>query len=322
MAWVIDNPKEYNFEINPELFALIKDYLPKELSIEEQVLAIDTMLCDLLEYDEEYAYRNKDISNMFLYDFSKSHMESLTIGSKATCFDIARMSTKLINMLKGDVKAFIIAYGANWGHFATGFYTDKVSAILEPVNLSKDTTNDITKSKIGAGLKGIKIISDREGIIPRGLERVHNVLYKEDSKTIEDFFSEYIAELNELPQMDIPNNLELKIEAFTESMKEKGVKGNEFTQILNGMFDKGFFGENAKKVFIGRREIYKDETHRQRMILFTEERKKLKGETGPYYLIDTNSLEVTTPNKEELREKFYYEDYIYEDDNYTLEDIR
>ena len=63
-------------------------------------------------------------------------------------------------------KTVIISRGINKGHFLTGFYTDKVSLMLEPINGRSLATNDLAKAKNGIECEGIHIISDRENVIP------------------------------------------------------------------------------------------------------------------------------------------------------------
>ena len=70
-------------------------------------------LCTILEYDEEYMYRNKDISLKFESTFLREHLEKIVPKSKVTCFDFSRIYAKLINELDVDIEAVIISEGAN-----------------------------------------------------------------------------------------------------------------------------------------------------------------------------------------------------------------
>ena len=316
---IIRNGDEPEWNINPELYDAIYTDMPENLSLEEKALYIYTKLCLVLEYDEEYLYRDKGISSKFESTFSKEHLESLTPKSKITCFDFSRIFSKLINEIDGDIESVIIS--EDDGHFSTGFYTDKISVRLEAVNIGQqartDVTNDLMKAKNGIKLRGIQVISDRNGIIDNTLDKIYKLVYGEQALSIKEF----VEELNSLPQPKIPNDVKLKLESFIEKMREKGITGNEFVQTLEKMYKSDFFGENIEKAYIGRRETREGKRHIQRMVLIKAKESSEDNELEKLYLIDTSSLALTEPSSQEIINRLNSEEFIYESNDYKITGI-
>lgn len=317
---VIRDGNEPEWNISPELYDAIYKDMPEGLSEEEQALYIYTKLCLVLEYNEEYVYRGKGISSKFESDFSKEHLEGIVPGSKITCFDFSRIFAKMVNEIEGDIEAVIISEGANQGHFSTGFYTDKISAKLEAININlngrKDPTNDLMKAKNGIKLRGITPISDREGIIDRAMDRVYESIYARQALSVKGF----VDELKGLPKTEVPDDIKVKLQSFIDVIRERAIVGNEFVQTLDGMCKAKFFGDKVEKAYLGRRMEHDGEKHIQRMVLFKQKGKE-EQEEPHFYLIDTSTLEMVEPTSQQLIEKLNSGSIIYESEKHKIAGI-
>lgn len=132
---VIRKGEEPDWNINTELEKIVFSKMPRDLSLEEKAIYIYCKLCKELKYDEGYFFRGQLEDGRYSSEFDKKHLEGIKPGSKITCWDFARICSKMINSLDGDIESVIIAEGANHGHYLTGFYTDRVSVMLELVGL-------------------------------------------------------------------------------------------------------------------------------------------------------------------------------------------
>lgn len=315
---IIRKGDEPDFTINPKLKESISNGMPKNLSLEEQAMYIYVKLCTILEYDEEYMYRDKGISSEFKSTFSEEHLEQIAPKSKITCFDFSRLYAKLINELDGDIEAVIISEGANQGHFSVGFYTDKISTVLEAINIDgkKDPTNDLMKAKNGIKLRGIKPISDKTHVIDPALEKAYESIYGRSALSIKGF----VQQIKSLPKNDIPDDLKLKLQSFIEVMLEKGITGNEFVQTLDGMYKSHFFGAGVEKAYLGRRLEQNGEKHIQRMVLFRQSTEDEQKEPN-LFLIDTSTLNIVEPTSQQLIEKLNNGNIVYESEEHKIPGI-
>jgi len=311
---------EPEWTIRPELYDAVYKDMPEDLSIEEKALYIYTKLCSVLEYDEEFFYRGKGISSIFVSNSSKELLEKIVPNSKLTCFEFSRILAKMINEIEGNIEAVVILQGQNPGHCLAGFYTDEISARLEAVNINtngiKNSTNDLTKAKNGIKLQGITAQSDRTGIIEKAMDKVYESIYGKKPVSIKSF----VEELNNLPKTNIPADIKLKLQSFIEVMQEKGIVGNEFVQTLDEMYKANFFGNTLEKTYLGKRFEHDGKSHIQRMVLF---RQKGNGENEEplYYLLDTSTLEITEPTAQQLIEELNSNHMIYENEKYKMAGI-
>lgn len=317
---VIRTGDEPEWNINPALYDAIYKDMPENLSLEEKAFYIYTKLCLVLEYNEEYLYRDKGISSSFEDDFSKGHLEEIVPGSKITCYDFSRIFAKMINEIDGDIEAVIISEGANRGHFSTGFYTDKISVKLEAININlngrKDPTNDLMKAKNGIKLRGITVISDKEGIIDSSMDRVYESIYGKQALSVKSF----VNELKNLPKTEVIDDIKAKLQSFIDVMRQKGITGNEFVQTLDGMCKANFFGDEVEKAYLGKRIEHDGEKHIQRMVLFRQKGKEQQEEPS-FYLIDTSTLEMAEPSAQQLIENLNSGSVIYESKEHKIAGI-
>ena len=225
----------------------------------------------------------------------------------------------MINGLDGDIESVIIVEGANHGHYLTGFYTDKVSVMLEAVNGRTGGTNDLMKAKNGIEFEGVEIVSDRQGIIKRAIEKVYPQVFEKKQISIK----EYLQHLELLSrEKDIPDNLEIKLQSFIEIMKENNITGNEAIQTLSAFYKSGFFGGEFERAYLGREEDVDGRRYYRRLVLIRATRENEdKVNESELYLIDSDSLELSTCMEQEIIEKLNSGEYVYESEKHKMPGI-
>lgn len=319
---VIREGVEPEWTLSPEIYKEVYSGMQQDFSLEEQAMHIYCKLCQMFLYDEGYMYRDKVSKVNYESTFSKEHLESLVPGSKITCYDFARVFAKMVNELEGDIEAVMISEGMNAGHFFAGFYTDKVSAELEPVNIlgSKDPTNDLMRAKNGMNIKGIRIISDREGTLKRAVETVYPQILGKAPLSIKGF----VQELKQTPREEIPNDVETKLQSFIEVMKSNNISGNEFVQTLEGLRRSKFFGTEIDCAYIGQVEGEGEQKRYRRKLLL---RQKMQDNTeeekmnSALYLIDSESLDLSLCSREDIISRLSSGEFIYESDKHKMPGI-
>lgn len=320
---VVRDGEEPDWKIAPEIRKSIFADLPKDLSLEEQAMYIYCKMCTIFSYDEGYMYRDKLSKVNYESTFSKEHLEELMPGDKITCYDFSRMYAKLINEFDGDITAVIILEGANEGHALAGFYTENVSATVEAINVSsdKDSTNDLMKAKNGIKLKGVKTISDREGLIEQALDKVYSQILGKKPQSIK----EYIQELKSLPQeQDIPNDIVLKLQSLLGTMKSKHIFGNEFAQTLWGIGKTKYFGDTKlERAYLGELQSSDDgsKKYKRHILLRQPKHAETEDSSREVYLIDTDTLDLLTCSKEEIIARLNSGELIYESEKHKLPGI-
>lgn len=320
---VIRDGEEPHWEMTQEIYEAIFSDMPQNLSLEEQAMYIYCKMCTIFSYDEGYMYRDKLSKVNYESTFSKEHLEKLMPGDKITCYDFSRMYVKLLNELDGDITAVMILEGANEGHALAGFYTENVSATVEAINVAsdKDSTNDLMKAKNGIKLKGVKTISDREGIIEQAIDKVYSQILGKQPQSIK----EYIQELKSLPpEQDVPNDIVLKLQALLETMKSNHIFGNEFAQTLWGIGKTNYFGDTKlERAYLGelQREDDGSEKYKRHILLRQPKQKETEDSSREVYLIDTDTLDLTTCSEENIIAKLNSGELIYESEKHKLPGI-
>ena len=311
---IVRDGEEPYWQINSETCEAILTDMPQDLSLEEQAMYIYCKMCTIFSFDEGYLYRDKLNKVNYGSTFSKDHLEGIRPGDKITCYDFSRIYVKLINELDGDITAVMILEGGNEGHALAGFYTEKVSATVEAVNIasSKDSTNDLMKAKNGIKLKGVKIISDRKGLIEQALDKVYPQILGKNPKSIK----EYVQELKSLSkEQDVPIDIGLKLQSFIEIMKLNHIFGNEFAQTLWGMGKTNYFGNDKLELaYLGELQRSDDgsEKYKRHILLRQPKHEDTEDYSREVYLIDTDTLDLITCTEEDIIAKLTSEELIYE----------
>lgn len=302
-----DDKNEHPWTLHPDLQKAVYDGSLPDYSLEEQALHFYSKLCQMFSYDEGYFYNDKlKTGPRYSSVFSKEHLESIVPGSKVTCWDFSRIFTKLVNQLNGNIEAVIISRGMDGGHFLSGFYTDKVSLMLEPINKQKDGLNDFMKVKTGLTIGGVTIISDKDNIIPHAIDRVALQVIGKEPATVED----YLNQLNSLPLNTVPHNLVLKLRTFIEILKIQKLLGNDATQAFMALLNSGFFGEGLETKFLGKLESQNSQKTFRRTILITPNSSTTMQST--MYLLDTYQLELSSCTFKELLHEISSGKFVYE----------
>lgn len=317
---IIRDGIDFDWNVSPEVYKEIFENMPPDLSLEEQAIYIYCKMCIMFLYDEGYLYRDK--INKVNYDstFSKKHLEELVPGNKVTCYDFSRMCAKLINELDGDIKAVVILEGKNDGHASVGFYTENVSVTLDAINISsddRDGSNDLMKAKNGIKLKGIKIISDRDGIIVKAIDKVYPQVLEKKPNTI----NEYIQRLKSIPQEEnVQNIFSLKLQSLLDIMKSNNIYGNEFTQTLWIIAKTNYFGDGeVEQSYLG--ELIEDDAGNKRYkrhIVLRIQKQEEDNSSKEVYLIDTDTLNLKICSKEDIIKMLNSGKMIYECEKHKL----
>lgn len=316
---VIRKGEEPDWNISSELEEIVFNAMPRDLSLEEKAMYIYCKLCKELKYDEGYFFRGQLEDKRYNSEFDKKHLEGIKPGSKITCWDFSRICSKMINSLDGDIESVIIAEGANHGHYLTGFYTDKVSVMLEAVNGRTGGTNDLMKAKNGIEFEGVEIVSDRKGIIKRAIEKVYPQIFEKKQISIKEYLK-YLELLSR--EKDIPDNLEIKLQSFIEIMKENNITGNEAIQTLSAFYKSGFFGREFERAYLGRKVDVDGRRYYRRLVLIRSSRENEdKFSKRELYLIDSDSLELSTCMEQEIIEKLNSGEYVYESEKHKMPGI-
>jgi hypothetical protein len=320
---VIRNGEEPDWKITSEIRETIFSDMPENLSLEEQAMYIYCKMCTVFSYDDGYLYRDKLNKVNYESTFSKEHLEGLMPSDKITCYDFSRMYAKLINELDGDITAVMILEGLNGGHAFAGFYTDNVSATVEAINVDsdKDSTNDLMKAKNGITLKGVKTISDRDGIIKQAIDKVYPQILGKQPQSIK----EYIHELKSIPQeQDVPNDIVLKLQSLLEIMKSNHILGNEFVQTLWGIGKTNYFGDTKlERAYLGELQKKDDgsERYKRHILLRQPKQEEIEDSSREVYLIDTDALDLTTCSEGDIIARLNSGELIYESEKHKLPGI-
>lgn len=302
-----DDNSELPWTIHPDLLKAVYEDSLVGYSLEEQALHFYGKLCQMFSYDEGYFYNDKFKAEMrYSSTFSKERLESIVPGFQITCWDFARIFSKLVNQLDGNIEAVMISRGIDGGHFLSGFYTDKVSLMLEPINKQKDGLNDFMKVKTGLKIGGIQIISDKDNIIPQAIDRVALQVIGKEPATVED----YLNQLNSLPLNTVPHNLVLKLRTFIEVLKIQKLLGNDATQAFMALLHSGFFGEGLETKFLGKLENQNSQKTFRRTILINPNSSTTMQST--LYLLDTYQLELSSCTFKELLHELSSGRLVYE----------
>lgn len=298
------------FDINPQLKREVYEDMPSDLTTEEKAVYIYAKLCSVLEYDDGIIeIEGKRISKIEKSRFDKSALESIKPNGKIICYDFARICARFLNELDG-VTAMVLSQGLIDGHYLTGFYTDKVSARLEAINVSGESSlNDLARAHNKLELAGIDIISDKFGIFPTALEKAYASVYCRGKTTIADFVSQIKEQKSAEAQLD------KLIEAFIQTLREKHICGNEATLIYNAFKKNGFFGTEIESIYIGDKHTTENGTFYQRKILLRQ-----NGDENPY-LIDVVNLISKQISAADVAKNLQSKQFVYESNKYQLKGL-
>ncbi len=156
----------------------------------------------------------------------------------------------------------------------------------------------------------METISDREGIVPKALQRVYPLVFGKSQISME----EYIANLRSMPRQKTEEDIGLKLQMFTKTMKENSITGNEATQLLKLYQKVGFFEEEIKLTYLGRMVKSAHGQNFERLIVV---RKKTDKENA--YILATETLDLSNMSIREIEENLIEGEWIYEDSKQNMD---
>ncbi len=311
--------KEPDWSINPDLKEAVLSDIPRDLSLEDQALYIYCKLCKELKYDYNYYYRNFNLSHDVKPDFNKNNLEKIKPGSKVSCWNFARVLSKFINNLDGEINASIISDSKDNKHFSVGLCTNNITAILDAVGSKAYGFNDLMKAKNGIEFEGIEILSDKNNLLNNSIKKIYPMVFGKQQISIQD----YSEQLKNLPyQNNIPNDLESRLKAFTEIMRNSDISGDEAIQTFIAFNHSGFFCQKLDKAFVGKRytpQRYRQEYKRSILLRPHSEEKAKPGDL--FYLLDSDPLELTTYNSRDLILDLNIDALVYENSKHKIPGI-
>lgn len=324
MTSVLEEESEWQLDskIRDEI---IKD-MPEEMSPEEKAMFIYTKMCKVFAYDEGYTYREHDKGNKINYtpQFSKEHLEALTLESRITCFDFSRIYKKIIDGLDEPMMAVILTQGLNKGHFYIGFATKNCQATLEAINITdKDgfKANDLARAKNNMKLNGIKFVSGEKDVLTSAVQNGYSCALDIPKKSTIDYVKELI-EVDSVAERDETQieGMEL-LQNLISKMQKLKISGNEFVMFFNDIFRR-FEGlnESLQRSFVG--EVINEEnsnTYKRKIWL----REKKADNTGRHhmYLIDTESLEISGVSETQMMDKLKNGELVYESKEHQMNEF-
>lgn len=311
------------WEINPALYQAVYDRMPENLSAEEKAMFVYFRLCYLLKYDEGYMYSNRigpQERKKYDYDFCKERIEGIKPTSLVTCFDLSRIFCKFLLDFKSDeIVPFYKLHGINRGHASMGFYTDSCCVELDPILITENKqTNDLLNLKMGVVPDGVHIIYDREDMFGKSLEELYPIA---TTGVAPNSLLYRLLELRNISGKLVPDDREVtlgdKLESVSKVIKSKNIVGNEAVQLLINYNKMGFFDNRLKIAlcaeerepgyFGGRKFIRKALIREDNGDNSVSTRGNYK-----YYLFDTQSLDVSEVNPDEISKDFVARLYTFE----------
>lgn len=317
---IMKEGEEPDFEISEELRSAIFDNMPEDITeIEQKAYYIYIKLCQLLEYDSEYAYWNKIYEGEYPFGFSEEKLKNIKPGSKVICQDFSRIYNKLLNELGDEIQSYIIKRSEKErSHWLVGFYTSKVSAKLDSTDRSGDKTDDLTNVKIGRGIEGCHTISKIKNSVVR--DDLYEMEAKVTGKEVK-FFDGVASDC----QGDY-RDFDLKVEAFAEMVKNNQLSGSELVGTFIQFKNAGFFGPVIKNLsdpikasFLLKKTVRDGRDRYERVIIFKDDGLKSNGNV---YCIDTENGELSRIELEEAHKRIQNGELIYEDEKHTIDNFR
>ena len=209
-----------SFTVNPVLLQQLRVQDCHETTPEGKAVWLYMRLCQLLKYDEKTFYHaSKHNINNDLEDSFKV-VGNVTADTPVSCYNFARIATKLLNQIEG-VRAVMIMVGNIKGHLRFGFYTDRITVDCEPTT-SINHFNDLARVKLGMMPQGLKFLYGKW--LETGLmQKVATPMLAKQAT-----LTQYLSELKNIPAAKQMSYLPVMVKKFQEC----GVDGNSAVQAL------------------------------------------------------------------------------------------
>lgn len=209
-----------DFTINPVLMQQIGFANCPETTPEGKALWLYVRLCQLLKFDEKTFFNearrnpNNDLEDSFKI------VGQVTAETPVSCYNFARIATKLLNQIAG-VHAVMIMVGNIKGHLRFGFYTDKITVDCEPTT-TINHFNDMALAKLGIMPRGLRFLYGkwREADL---MQRVMGPMLAKQRPVRQQFSKLY----------QTPTKLQMEyLPGMVECFQQYGVDGNSAVQAL------------------------------------------------------------------------------------------
>ena len=243
---------EEEFQVNPKLLKQLNLAACPDRTPEGRALYVYLRLCQVLQYDEGFFYREHRKNLNDNYQDSFQAVEQVTAETPVTCFNFARIAVNLLNQIDG-VRAMIIAVGKNRGHFRFGYYTDKVAVDAEPtmtqrvepvLGHSGENFNDMARMKLGIKPRGLNVFYGKD-LMSELMVKILPDLLMANRTSLRD----YQHWLRRVHTQDQINYFDIK--TMVANLKQQGISGAALLQFLVNV-NYTFVGANYRIMRVGK----------------------------------------------------------------------
>lgn len=310
--------REGKWQVHPILRQEVLEGMNNSWSPEEKGIYLYTRLCQILTYEEEYAFERFLIDERFVGHISEEKLEQISPeNNQVLCFEFCKIAAKLLNEVQG-ITSKVIAEGINEGHYCLGFYTDKISVLLEAVS---GLPNDLTKAKLGLPLGGINAVSDKEKILPAIVKKMQQQANQKDKQRnyLTSLLERY-KEVREKPIKPNDRNFTQSFKGFQKELMAKHITGNDAIQYFILLQHTGYFGKQIDFALMGKkvqREDRKDGIGYARKLVIRDKQAK-KIAVPKFIVFDPETLETRKVAERVVYQKERQGNWVYENDDYRI----
>lgn len=169
-------------------------------------------------------------------------------------------------------------------------------------------------------LDGITFVSGNKEILDNAIRTASHVVLEEQEHSTSDYIRE-LMESDLIEQQDVQIETMDLLKELIDKMQKLKITGNEFVIFFNDVFRRfGIMNENLERSFIGEVINGNDGKNYKRKIWLKE---KQLDESGNHkmYLLDTESLDISTITELEMREKFENGEIVYESKEHQMKEF-
>lgn len=307
---IIGKEDEPDWKINDELKEYVYKDMPENLNSEEKAVWVYMKLCETLQYDDSRVFEGNDNR------ININLLENVKPKSKVICFDFARLYAKFINSMQDDNIEAKVVGGKE--HFSVKVISKDIIMSAEATSAIKNT-NEFFKVKMGLPIEGIHASYDPKGIVQESIKKFTPIIYK-DVHTIKnyiDMLDTIRAEETEKDAKTEESELYNKLASLAKTMKENNVSGTEAIMGTRIFAKLGFFGDNIEKVWIKKKKQSREDGIKYKSCISIS-----KEDNNQFCILDSESMQVSQMDKEELLERFKNGEYSYKDSNHVIKALK
>jgi hypothetical protein len=305
-------PSEEQFDVNPMFRKEVLAGMPQDFSPEQKALYVYAKLSKLLKFNGRFLFRdNKSVNEDFSGAFNKERIERIQKGSEILCYDFSRLFEKFANEIEGVTGVVIEQDKLHW---KCGFYTDDVSVGLEGINSTASGdgsfTPDTLKAKQGLALGGIKIISDRKGLVNAALEKIYPLIYGNRKLSVYDL----MEKLKTIPQNESGGQIDrlALLKSYLQALKQNDIEGFDATTALIDAKRQGFFGDGLKAEYIGERTVIDGQNTMSCNLIIVDDK------TKQVMILEPNRMQIKLVSPQAVAERLRNNELAYRDNLRTI----